>query len=459
MTSLADTTALDQLRADHDGRVVAPGDTGYDEARAVFPGGIDIRPAAIVRPRDAADVARIVSLARDAGASLAVRGGGHSAMGHGLVEDGIVIDMRGMRALEIDREARTAWAETGLTAGEYTNAAGEHGLATGFGDAATVGVGGITLGGGIGFLSRLHGLTVDSLLAAEIVTADGEVREIDAEREPDLFWAIRGGGGNFGVATRFKFRLHEVSEVTGGMLMLPATADVLDRFLAEAAAAPEGLTTIANVMPAPPMPFVPEERHGELVLMALVCFAGPADEGERVLAPFRALGTPIADMVAPIKYPEIYGPEPEDYHPSVVIRNVFSKGVDAARLLERLETAEAPMRVAQLRVLGGAIDRFPAEATAYAHRCAQIMASVVAFYEDAAERPARQAWVDEVGAEIGQADGSGYVNFLGGGGPDRVRAAYPGATWDRLRDIKRRYDPDNLFRSNQNIPPAATAGS
>ena len=454
MTSLAEPTTIDRLRAEHEGRVVGPDDRGYDDARAVFPGDIDIRPAAIVRPRDAADVARIVSLARDAGAPLAVRGGGHSLKGHGLVEDGIVVDLREMRGIEIDAEARTAWAEAGLTAGEYTNAAGEQGLATGFGDAATVGVGGITLGGGIGFLSRLHGLTVDSLLAAEIVTADGEIRQVDAERDPDLFWAIRGGGGNFGVVTRFKLRLHEVPEVTGGMLMLPVTADILDRFLAEAQAAPEALTTIVNVMPAPPMPFVPEEVQGELVLMALVCHVGPAEEGERVLAAFRTLATPIADMVGPITYPEIYGPEPDDYHPSAVISNVFADEIDAARVLERLETADAPMRVAQIRVLGGAIDRVPADETAYPHRGAPIMANVVAFYETADEKPARQAWVDELGAEMGRGDGSGYVNFLGDCGEDRVRAAYPGA-WDRLREIKRRYDPDNLFRSNQNIPPAA----
>jgi FAD/FMN-containing dehydrogenase len=452
--TLAEPTALDQLRAEHDGRIVGPTDAGYDEARAVFPGGIDIRPAAIVRPRDAGDVARIVSLARDAGAPLSIRGGGHSIVGHGLVDDGIVIDTRGMTDIDIDLEDRAAWADTGLTAGEYTSAVGEHGLATGFGDAASVGIGGITLGGGIGFLSRLHGLTVDSLLAAEIVTADGEIREIDAERDPDLFWAIRGGGGNFGVATRFKFRLHEVPQVTGGMLMLPVTAEILDRFLAEAQAAPEALTTIANVMPAPPMPFVPEDVHGELVLMALVCHVGPADEGERALAPFRALATPIVDMAAPITYPEIYGPEPEDYHPSAVIRNVFAERIDAARVLERLATADAPMRVAQIRVLGGAIDRVSGDATAYPHRGAPIMASAVAFYEDADEQPARQAWVDEVGAEMGRPDGSGYVNFLGPETQETVRAAYPGETWERLRQIKRRYDPDNLFRSNQNIPPA-----
>jgi FAD binding domain/Berberine and berberine like len=455
MTSLAEPTALEQLRAEHSGRVVGPEDSGYDAARTVFPGGIDVRPAAIVRPRDAADVARVVVLARDSGIPLAVRSGGHGTAGHSLVEDGIVIDLRDMSAIEIDPEARMAWAQTGMTAGAYTSAAGAHGLATGFGDAGSVGIGGITLGGGVGFLSRLHGLTIDSLLAAEIVTADGDVREVDADREPELFWAIRGGGGNFGVATRFKFRLHDVPSVVGGMLMLPATAEVLGGFLAAAQDAPEGLSTIANVMPAPPMPFVPEERQGELVVMGLLCYAGPAEDADRVLAPFRTLAEPIADTVDRIPYPGMYGPEPEDYHPTVAFRNVFADDVDPTLIVERLLSAEAPMRVTQLRVLGGAIDRVPRDATAYAHRGARIMANVVAFYEDPAEALARQAWVDDLAGELKAGDGA-YTNFLGDEGPERVRSAYPGATWDRLREVKRRYDPENLFRSNQNIPPATS---
>ena len=445
---------IDQLRADYDGNVIAPGDAEYDEARTVFVGGIDRRPAAIVRPTNAVEVSRIVSYAGDAGMPLTVRNGGHSGAGYGVLDDGIVIDLRDMREIEIDPETRTAWAQTGLTAGEYSNAVGAHGLATGFGDAGGVGIGGITLGGGVGFLSRLHGLTVDSLLAAEIVTADGEVRVVDDDNEPDLFWAVRGAGANFGVVTRFKFRLHEVAQVAGGMLMLPATAEVLGSVLAAAEEAPEELTAIVNVMPAPPMPFVPEERQGELVVMALICFAGAPEEAEEVLAPFRSPAEPIADMVKPIPYPEIYQPEPEDYHPTVAFRNLFTDTVDPGRVLERLETAEAPMRVTQFRVLGGAIDRVPNDATAYAHRGQRLMANVVAFWEDPAERPARQEWVDGLADEIRGDNGAAYVNFLTDEGEERVRAAYPGGTFERLAEIKGRYDPDNLFRSNQNIPPA-----
>ena len=270
--------SIPKLREDLTGRVIAPDDPEYDEARTVFVGGIDRRPAVIVRVANAADVSRVVSLARETGLELAVRSGGHS-MPICVSDGGIVLDLSDMKAMDIDVEGRTAWAETGLTAGEYTTAAAAHGLATGFGDTGSVGIGGITLGGGVGFLVRKYGLTIDDLLAAEIVTADGELLQVDAETHPDLFWAIRGGGGNFGVATRFQFRLHEVGTIVGGMLILPATPEVIASFIAEAEAAPEELSTIANVMPAPPMPFVPEEQHGKLVIMALMAYAGDAEDG------------------------------------------------------------------------------------------------------------------------------------------------------------------------------------
>jgi FAD/FMN-containing dehydrogenase len=457
MTLSADPSTLERLRSDLDGRVISPDDSGYDDARTVFPGGIDRRPAAIARPADASEAARVVSVAREAGLELAVRSGGHSAAGHGVCDDGIVLDLAEMRGIEIDVDERSAWAESGLTAGEYTNAAGEHGLATGFGDAGSVGIGGITLGGGVGYLSRAHGMTIDDLLAAEVVTADGRVLQVDDESHPDLFWAIRGGGGNFGVVTRFKYRLHDVGQVVGGMLMLPATVDVVHRFVAEAEAAPDELSTIANVMTAPPMPFVPPELHGEIVVMAMLCYSGPPEEGERVLAPFRSLATPIADMVRPIPYPEIYPPEQEGFHPTAVIRNLFLDTVEpeaAETILEYLRASDAPMRSVQLRVLGGAIARVPDDATAFAHRGSRVMGNVASFYTGPDDKPNREAWVDELAAAIRQEDGGAYVNFLGDEGPDRVRAAYPDPTWERLRAVKAEYDPTNLFRRNQNIPPA-----
>jgi hypothetical protein len=452
------TFSISELRATFKGRVIGPDDAGYDEARRAFPGDIDCYPAAIVRVEDAADVSRVVSLARETGLELAVKSGGHSGAGHSTTDGGILLDLSEMKNLEIDVEGRTAWAETGLTAGEYTAAVGAHGLATGFGDTGSVGIGGITLGGGVGFLVRKHGLTIDDLLAAEVVTADGELLRVDAETHPDLFWAIRGGGGNFGVATRFKFRLHEVDSIVGGMLLLPATPGVIASFVEEAEAAPEELSAIANVMAAPPMPFLPPEWHGELVVMALMAYAGDVDEGERAIAPLRALAEPIADMVKPMSYPEMYPPEEGDYHPTAAARTLFMDTVDrdvAETIVEYLRASDAMMRVAQLRVLGGAMARVPDEATAFAHRSSRIMVNVAAFYEGPEDRPRREAWVADFAAALEQGDAGAYVNFLGDEGEERVRAAYPGSTWERLVEIKGRYDPTNLFRLNQNIPPAS----
>jgi FAD/FMN-containing dehydrogenase len=237
--------SIDRLRTDLRGDVLAPGDPGYDEARTVFPGNVDRHPAVVVRPIDAEEVSAVVSVARETGLELAVKSGGHSGPGFGVSDGGIVLDLSAMKGLDIDADGRSAWAETGLTAGEYPTAAGAHGLATGFGDTGSVGIGGITLGGGIGFLVRKHGLTIDDLLAAEVVTADGRLLHVDENTHPDLFWAIRGGGGNFGVATRFRFRLHDVPSIVGGILMLPATPEVIASFVAEAEAAPDELSTIA----------------------------------------------------------------------------------------------------------------------------------------------------------------------------------------------------------------------
>jgi FAD/FMN-containing dehydrogenase len=450
------STVLARLQREFGGTIVGPEHDDYDTARTVVYGTFDPHPAAILRPTSAAQIATAVAAASELHVPLAVRSGGHSNAGHSGGDGAIVLDLREMKAVEIDLAGRTAWAQTGLTAGEFTAAVGEHGLATGFGDTGSVGVGGIATGGGVGFLSRRFGLTVDNILAAEVVTADGRILEADDQTHPDLFWAVRGGGGNFGVVTRLKFRLHDVPSIVGGMLILPATPDVVEGAVNAAAAAPEELSAIINVMTAPPLPFIPEHVHGQLVAMMLICYAGPAEEGERAIAPFRALAEPLADQVGPTTYPEMFPPEPEAYHPIAIGRNLFmdSLGPDRVKLiLERIESGTAMMHVAQLRVLGGAISRIPADATAYAHREQPIMANVAAIYQDLDQTAEYEVWVDGVAAEL--RDGpAAYVNFLGDEGPDRVRDAYPGATWDRLREIKRRYDPANLFRANQNIPPA-----
>ncbi|MGH2589777.1 MAG: FAD-binding oxidoreductase, partial [Actinomycetota bacterium] len=405
------------------GRVIEPDDDGYDQARTLFYGGFDRRPDVIVRVADATDVSRVVTLARETGLPLAVRGGGHSIAGHSVSDGGIVLDLSEMKAIDVDPQGRTAWAESGLTAVEFTNAAAAHGLALGFGDTGSVGIGGLTLGGGVGYLVRKHGLTIDDLLAAEIVTANGEILHVDAESHPDLFWAIRGGGGNFGVVTRFRFRLHELDTVLGGMLLLPARPETIHAFIAEAEAAPEELSTMANVMPAPPMPFVPEDQHGKLVIMALMCYAGDAEAGEKVVAPFRALGTPVADMLKPMAYPEIYPPDQEDFHPMAVGRTSFVNEVDRAAtetVVERLEASTAPMRVVQLRVLGGAMARVPNDATAFAHRDRRLMVNVGALFEEPGDRAEHEAWVAGSSAALQRGPAGAYMNFLGDEGEARI---------------------------------------
>ena len=456
-TSQQATNAYRDLAERIRGHVIRPDDPAYDDSRALFYGGFDRRPAAIVQAADADDVAKVVSFAGENGVELAVRSGGHSLAGHSVVEGGVVLDLSRMRAVQVYPDDLSAWAETGATAAEYTAATAPYGLGTGFGDTGSVGIGGLTLGGGVGYFVRKYGLTIDDLLAADVVTANGELVRADEESHPDLFWAIRGGGGNFGVATRFRFRLRDVSSVVGGMMMLPATPDVIAGFIAEAEAAPEELSTIANVMVAPPMPMIPEELHGKLVVMALMAFLGPAEDGERAIAPFRALATPLTDMVKPMSYADIYPPDQEDYHPVASGRTLFLDTVDhdvATTILERLQSTDAMMRVTQLRVLGGAMARVDSDATAFAHRKSRIMANIGAVYERPEQADVYGPWVESFADALRQSDKGAYVNFLTDEGEARVRQAYPERTWNRLREIKRRYDPDNLFHLNQNIPPA-----
>jgi len=450
--------SIAKLRADIAGGVVGPADSGYDASRRVFLPAVDRRPAVIVRPVDAGEVAHVVSVARETGLELAVRGGGHSNAGHGASEGGIVLDLAGLVALEIDAGSRVVRAAGGLTSGEVTGAAAPHGLAVGFGDTASVGIGGLTLGGGLGYLVRKHGLTIDHLLGAEVVTADGRVLGIDVERHPDLFWAIRGGGGNFGVVTRFDFRLHPVDMVTGGMLALPATPETLAGLVAVAEAAPEALSVIANVLLAPPLPFVPRELVGKPLLLALLVHAGPLEDGVRAIAPLRALAQPVADFVRAMPYIEMFPAERQDVPPRAVVRTFFTDafGEDAARdLLGRLQASTAQLAAAQIRVLGGAAARVPSEATAFAHRQRRLMVNVAAAYASPEEDLVHRRWVEDAAAALRQGEDGAYVNFIGNEGAERVHAAYPGSTWDRLAEVKRRYDPENVFRLNQNVPPAA----
>jgi FAD/FMN-containing dehydrogenase len=451
-------TELTHLRAlDITGQILTPDGHAYDEARAVFATHVDARPALIARVSGPGDIARLIAHARETGSELAVRGGGHSPAGYGVCDGGIVIDVSALRSFELDPARRTAWAGAGLTAGEFTVAAGKHGLATGFGDTGSVGIGGITLAGGIGYLVRKHGLTIDNVLAAEIVTADGRLRHADAETEPELFWALRGGGGNFGVVTRLKYRLQPVDSIVGGLLVLPATPAVVTGFVAEAEAARDELSTIANVMPAPPLPFVPEQLHGSLVVMASMVYAGDVKAGQRAVAPFRALAKPVADLLRPMKYPEMFPDQPGN-RLGRVTRTMFAGSIgrrQAETILERTGESSALMAACEMRALGGAM-RVPVHATAFTHRHSRVMINVQAMYDPSnSERSEHTAWARGLAAELYDGDSGAYAGFLADEGEERVRAAYPGATWERLAAVKAIFDPDNVFRLNQNIPPGA----
>jgi FAD/FMN-containing dehydrogenase len=447
---------ISQLEGVITGRVITPGGADYDAARIPFYPFFDRRPAVIVRPADAKDVSTAVSVAADTGLELSVRSGGHSLAGHGVTEGGIMLDLSAMTGLHIEGSEGVAWAETGLTAGQYTRQAGAHGLATGFGDTGSVGIGGITLGGGVGYLVRKHGLTIDNLLAADIVIADGSLIRVDSEHHPDLFWAIRGGGGNFGVATRFQYRLHPIDVIVGGMLILPATAEVITRLVDVATAAPDELSAIANIMLAPPMPGLADEHVGQPVIMLLMAYAGPVEAGERAAAEFRSLAPPIIDMVGTMSYPEIYQfTEETPEIKNEVARSLFVDEVDiegAGSIVEHLHQSSAPIAVAQLRVLGGAMARIADDATAFAHRQRRIMVAVGVVFDDGSEGDMHRDWVHRLSAALARGGPGVYVGFLGDEGERRVREAYPGSTWDRLVEVKGKYDPTNLFHLNQNVP-------
>ena len=442
------------------GTVIRPDDAAYESAREVHNATIDRRPFAIVQAASAADVARTVVFARETGLELAVRGGAHSLAGFGTTEGGIVLDLGLMKGLHIDPARRLAWAQAGLRAGEYTAAAAEHGLATPFGDTGSVGIGGLTLGGGIGWLVRKYGLAIDALVSVEIVTADGRIIIASATENADLFWAVRGGGGNFGVVTRFQFRLYPVSTVLGGALFLSPTRDALRGLEAAAANAPEALTTISILMAAPPAPFIPESVQGQLTLAVMFVYDGDPEAGQKALEPFRALSTSMAELVMPMPYVGIYEmlkaaeQRAAGSHRSLFLDTLDDDAVDT--ILARMSEPSSPAAMTQIRILGGAMARVPADATAFAHRDAKVMVVLITPFEDVAEAPVHAAWTHEYYEALRPRATGVYSNFLEAEGEDRIREAYPDATYRRLAGVKRRYDPTNLFRLNQNSAPAAS---
>ena len=449
------------------GELLLPATPKYEEARRIWNGMIEHRPSLIARCRSSADVVQAVRYAAEHDLLVAVRGGGHNIAGNALVDQGFVIDLSQMRSVRVDPGNRVAWVEPGARLCDVDHDTQEFGLATPLGINSTTGVAGLTLGGGYGWLSRLHGLTVDNLLAADIVTADGELLTVSERDHPDLFWAIRGGGGNFGVVTSFTFELHPVGpQVMAGLVIYPfeQAADVLGRYREIVADAPDALTAWVVMRKAPPLPFLAPEVHGQNVVVIPVCHVGSMEDAEREVKPLRTMGRAHADTVRPVAYTTFQA----TFDPLLAAgaRNYW-KTNNFLRLSDRLtdtlveQAAELPGPMCEifLAQLGGAVSRRPDDATPYAGRDAQFVMNVHARWDDAVDDERFVSWARSVyGITAKYAAPNAYVNFLTADEGARVRDAY-GENYERLVAVKTKYDPRNMFRVNQNVVPSAARGA
>jgi FAD/FMN-containing dehydrogenase len=450
----------DELRATLSGELICPGDEGYEEARKVYNAMVDRRPAAIVRCADVADVIATVALARRQGRVLSVRGGSHSVPGFGTNDGGIVCDLSAMTGIRVDPASRTARAEGGCTWGQLDHATHVFGLATTGGIISTTGVAGLTLGGGIGHLARGHGLSCDNLISADVVTADGQLVTASEGEHADLFWALRGGGGNFGVVTSLEFRLHPVGEIYGGPIFYPAErAGELLRFYREFIAdAPEELGAFFAFQIAPPLPFIPEDRHGEAMCLIVACWTGPIDEGERALAPLLQAAPVVAQHVGPMPYPALNGafdallpPGLQHYWKADFVRELTDEAIAAH--VDHGPRVPCVQATVHIYPIDGACHRVAGDATAFAYRDARFACVIAGMWPDPADNERNTRWVRDYWDAIHpHSELGGYVNFMAGDDQHRIRDNYRG-NYERLLEVKRRYDPDNLFRMNQNIDP------
>ncbi len=447
------------------GELLAPESPGYDEARTLWNATADRRPGLIAECADTQDVVRSVKFANEHGLLVSVGGAGHNIAGNAACDEGFMISLRKMKGVKVDAVGRKAFVDPGVTLGELDAATQEHGLAVPVGINSTTGIAGLTLGGGFGWLSRKHGLTADSLLSAEMVTARGEILTVSAEENPELFWGIRGGGGNFGIVTSFEFQLHPVGpEVLSGLFVHPFSdaGPVLRYYREFAAQAPEELTVWVVLRKAPPLPFLPEEVHGTEVVILAALYAGDMAEGEKALRPLREFGDPIADVISPHKFTDFQAafdplltPGERNYWKSHDFLALSDDLLEAALpFVETLPSDGCEVFFAQM---GGATKRVPADATAYRHRDAEFIMNVHGRWQDAADDERCIAWCrDLFQATEPFATGGVYVNFMTEEEGDRVESAY-GDSYQRLVALKDRYDPNNLFRFNQNVKPSGAA--
>jgi FAD/FMN-containing dehydrogenase len=445
--------SVEELQAAFSGQVLAPSDAGYDDIRQVHNGLIDKRPALIARCQNTADVADAVRLGRDQGLEISVRGGGHNVAGRAVSEGGLMIDLQAMKGVHVDPTGRTVRAQAGLTWGEYNRATHAYGLATTGGVVSTTGIAGLTLGGGIGWLMGKYGMAIDNLRSVEIVMADGEIRTASAEIEPDLYWAVRGGGGNFGVTSSFEYDAHPLSTVFGGIIAfdLPDAAKVFDFYREFTAGSPDELVTFCGLVHAP-------DGSGHKIAAVPICHCGPPSEGERAAERLRTAATPLVDLLGPMPYPVIntlldngFPKGARNYWKSAFFKELSDEAVGV--MLEAFAKAPSIMSGLVIEHFHGQVTRIPATATAYPHRHPGYNLVLAAEWLDPAEDQANITWAKETFAALTphMADAA-YVNYLDTDDLDRVRVAY-GPNWERLVSLKRRYDPDNVFHLNQNIDP------
>lgn len=442
------------------GEILRPGDPGYDDARRVWNGTVDRRPAMIARCRSTDDVAVAVRMATSCGLEIAVRGGGHSIPGHSVCEGGLMIDLSPMKRVRVDPVAQTASAQPGLLWGEYDAATQAHGLAGPGGEISHTGIAGLTLGGGIGWLSRRHGLACDNLIGAEVVLADGSVRHVDDTTDPELMWGLRGGGGNFGIVTELRMRVHRVPALYSGLLLWPAARaeDILARYFDVARDAPRDLSLVAAMVVAPPAPFVPPELQLRPVVAVASVWTGDPDDGAAALAALHA-ARPAADTCDVQPYTAIQRwfddgvPHGRRYHVrSEWLRDLDGDGIDA--LVSSARAMSSPFNQVLVRRLGGAIGDVAPDATAFRFRDAEHMITIAAGWDGGDDEP-HVGWTRATWDRMHPwSCGGAYVNHLASDeGIDRLRAAYGAATWDRLVALKRRVDPTNVFHLNQNVSP------
>ena len=451
---------IEELRGRVSGAVITPEDEGYEEARKVYNAMIDRRPNVVVRCTQASDVAAAVDFARENELAVAVRGGGHSVPGFGTADDAVVVDLSGMQGVTVDPEGRTARAQGGATWGIFNDATHAHGLATTGGIISSTGVGGLTLGGGIGYLARSAGLSCDNLISAEVVTADGRTITANEQENEDLFWALRGGGGNFGVVTSFEFRLHPVGEIYGGPMFfeIDQARNLLEFYRDFIKDAPEEMAGFPAFQTAPPLPFIPEDRHGDKFIIFVACWAGPIDQGERALAPIREVAPVVAEHVGAMPYPALNSafdallpPGLQHYWKANFVTELTDEVIDAhVAHGPRVPTVESTVHIYPIN---GACHRVAPDATAFAYREANFATVIAGMWPDPAQNEDNIRWVrDYYDATAPLSEEGGYVNFMSEDDQDRIRSNY-GGNYDRLVEVKRTYDPSNMFRLNQNIEP------